>query len=144
MSRNLWHACGPYTVEGLLEGKGPRARALFRRFEALIARCGPYEVAPAKTRVAFMGGVRFAGVHAISDRGMTIAFALPAPLASPRVRKVEEIAPGWFGHWMRVTSEDELDDELLRWLHESYRQMGMQERLTGRRDLRTGPASPAR
>jgi predicted DNA-binding protein (MmcQ/YjbR family) len=132
VSRNIWHACGDYSVEGFLEGKGSRARQLFDRFEELIAACGPYEVAPAKTRVAFMGRVRFAGVQSVSDRGMTIAFALTSPLRHPRIRKVERIVPGWYGHWMRVTSPEELDDQVLGWLRESYHQMGMQERLAGK------------
>jgi hypothetical protein len=142
ISRNLWHACGDYSVEGFLQGKGPRPRELFQRFEELIAECGPYEVAPAKTRVAFMGRVRFAGVQTVSERGMTVAFALPKPMPHPRIRKVEEIAPGWYGHTMRVTSPEELDDELLGWLRESYRQMGMQERLKDRKQDQAGRPSP--
>lgn len=109
--------------------RGSGARELFEGFERLIATCGEYEVAPAKTRVAFMGRVRFAGVNAISDRGMTISFALPKPMHHVRIRKVEQVAPGWYGHWMRITSPEQLDDELLAWLRESYHQMGMQERL---------------
>jgi hypothetical protein len=132
VGRNMWHACGDYSVEGFLDGKGERARELFEGFERLIAACGPYEVAPAKTRVAFMGRVRFAGVSAVSDRGMTIAFGLPRRLRHPRIRKIEEYGGGWYGHWMRITDTKELDDELLGWLRESYDQMGMQERLAGR------------
>jgi hypothetical protein len=30
---------------------------------------------------------------------------------------------------VRISSPEELDDELLGWLRESYNQMGMQERL---------------
>jgi hypothetical protein len=30
---------------------------------------------------------------------------------------------------VRISSPEELDDELLGWLRESYRQMGMQDRL---------------
>src|SRR5512132_4594183 len=67
VGKNMWHACGNYSVEGFLEGKGARARELFEGFERLIAACGPYEVAPAKTRVAFMGRVRFAGVHHVAS-----------------------------------------------------------------------------
>ena len=48
VGRNMWHACGDYSVEGFLDGKGARARDLFEGFERLIAACGPYEVAPAK------------------------------------------------------------------------------------------------
>jgi hypothetical protein len=129
VGRNMWHACGDYSVERFLEGKGDRARELFDGFESPIAACGEYEVAPAKTRIAFMARVRFAGVNAISDRGMTIAFALPRPMPHRRIRKVESIASGWYGHWMRITSQEELDDELLGWLRESYHQMGLQERL---------------
>lgn len=91
----MWHACGDYSVEGFLEGKGNRARELFDGFKRLIAACGPHEVAPAKTRVAFMGRVRFAGVNAISDQGMTIAFGLPRPMRHPRVRKMEDFGGGW-------------------------------------------------
>jgi hypothetical protein len=58
VSRNMWHACGDHSVEKFLEGKGEWARELFDPFESLIAACGPYEVAPAKRRVAFMGRVR--------------------------------------------------------------------------------------
>jgi uncharacterized protein DUF5655 len=132
VGRNMWHACGDYSVEGFLDGRGERARALFERFEGLIAACGPYEVAPAKTRVAFMARVRFAGVSAISDRGMTIAFGLPRPVRHPRIRKIEDYGGGWYGHWMRIRSPEELDAELLAWLRESYHQMGLQERLAGR------------
>lgn len=132
MSPNVWHACGDYSVEGFLEGKGSRARELFDRFEELIAACGPYEVAPAKTRVAFMGRVRFAGVKSVSDRGMTIAFGLPKPLRNRRISKVEQPTPTWYVHTMRVTTAEELDDEVLGWLRESYHQMGMQERLAAK------------
>jgi Domain of unknown function (DUF5655) len=129
VGRNMWHACGDFSVEKFLDSKGERARELFDRFESLIASCGPYEVAPAKTRVAFMGRVRFAGVSAISDRGMTIAFGLPRSLRSDRIRKIEQYGSGWYGHYLRITSPDQLDDELLGWLRESYHQLGMQERL---------------
>jgi hypothetical protein len=80
--------------------------------------------------VAFIGRVRFAGVNAVSDRGMSIAFGLPRWLHSPRIRRVERLG-SWYVHHLRLTAPDELDEELLAWLRESYRQMGMRERLAG-------------
>ena len=123
VGRNMWHACGPYTVETFLAGKGPRARALFEAFVRLLERCGPVIPAPAKTRVAFMVRVRFAGVSALSERGMTVAFALRRrldPRQHPRVRKVETYNPRWHGHFIRIADVSELDDELLAWLKEAY------------------------
>jgi len=129
VSRNLWHSCTDATVESFLAEHGPRARALFDRFEQLIAKCGPYLVSPAKTRIAFMGRVRFAGITRINDRAMTCSFALPHPVKSPRFIKVEEVVPGWYVHHLRITDPAELDKEVLGWLRESYRLMGMQQRL---------------
>jgi len=111
-----------------LEGKGPRARRLYRKFYALVRRCGPVSVAPTKTRVAFMVRVRFAGVNRISNRGMTASFALPRRLDSPRIQRVEHPVRRWYVHYFRVSSPEELDDEALEWLRESYR-MGEQRHL---------------
>ena len=59
LSRNLWHSCGRATLEDWKTRMGPNARALYNRFEEMIAACGEYHVAPAKTRIAFLGLVRF-------------------------------------------------------------------------------------
>jgi hypothetical protein len=108
---------------------GPRARRLYQHFESLIADCGPYHIAPAKTRIAFLARVRFASITALSERGMTCGFALPSPLRSRRFTKVTAIVPGWWGHSLRITEVDQLDAQLQAWLRRSYRLMGLQERL---------------
>ncbi len=41
-----------------------------------------------------------------------------------------EVVPGWFVHRLRVTDPAQLDDQVQRWIAESYRLMGMRERLT--------------
>ena len=116
---------------------GPRARRMFDGFEQMIAACGPYHVSPAKTRIAFLGLVRFAGVTSLTEQAMVCAFALPHRLRSRRFSKVEEVAPGWWSHRLRVTAPEQLDGELQGWLRESYRLMGMRERLVTRpRDSR--------
>jgi hypothetical protein len=133
ITRNMWHSCGEATLADWKARMGPRARRLYDRFERMIAACGPYHVAPAKTRIAFMGHVRFAGITSLSETGMTCAFALPKPLASRRFARVKEEVPGWWIHQLRVTDPGELDDQLQGWLRESYRLMGMRERLAARR-----------
>jgi hypothetical protein len=130
VTKNLWHSCGRATLEEWKARMGPRALALYERFEKMIAKCGKYHVAPAKTRIAFLARVRFAGITSLSEKGMTCAFALPYPLNSPRFTKVEEIVPGWWTHRLRITASRQLDEEIQAWLRESYRLMGMQERLS--------------
>ena len=129
VTKNLWHSCGYATMDDWFAKLGPRGRALYDRFERLIAVCGEYHVSPAKTRIAFLGRVRFAGITRISEEGMTCSFAMPYALKSSRFVKVEEVAPGWWTHRLHITSPRQLDAEVQRWLRESYRLMGMQERL---------------
>ena len=109
---------------------GPKARALYRCFEQMIGACGVYYTAPAKTRIAFLARVRFAGITSLSEKGMTCSFALPHPLNSPRFVKVQEVVPGWWVHRLRITDPSQLDQEIQDWLCKSYRLMGMQERLS--------------
>lgn len=133
VTRNLWHSCGRQTLEGWFARMPPRGRALYDGFETLIAGCGEYHVSPAKTRITFLGRVRFAGVTRVSDDGITCSFAMPFPLRSRRFQKVSEVAPGWWSHQLRITEAGQLDRQLQGWLRRSYRLMGMQERLGTRR-----------
>ena len=112
-----------------MDGLGPSGMALYRRFEALIRACGEFHVAPAKTRIAFLGQVRFAAITRLSDEEMVCTVALPHGLDSPRFARVEEVVSGWFVHPLVVTIPDELDAEVQGWIRESYRLMGKRERL---------------
>ncbi len=138
VNRNQWHSCGEATLDDWIARIGPRANALYDRFEEMIAACGEYHVAPAKTRIVFLGRVRFAGITSLSERGMSCAFALPGPLESPRFARVEEVVPGWWMHRLRITDPGQLDEEVQAWMRESYSLMGMQERLD------VGAAEPPR
>ncbi len=129
VTKDQWHSCGEATLGHWVDDLGPRGTALYNQFEQMIAACGEYHVAPAKTRIAFMGRVRFATITRISERGMTWSFALPYAIESPRIDRVEEVVAGWYVHWVRVVDATQLDAEVQKWIDKSYRLMGMQERL---------------
>ena len=94
VNRTQWHSCGQATVEYWLEGLRPSGKALYRRLEALIRACGEFHVAPAKTRIAFLGQVRFPAVTKLSDEELVCMFSLPHALDSARLVRVEEVVPG--------------------------------------------------
>ncbi len=129
VTENQWHSCGEATLGEWLDHLGPRGLALYNRFEQMIAACGEYHVAPAKTRIAFLGRVRFATITKISERGMTWSFALPHALESDRIERIEEVVAGWYVHWVNVVDSTQLDAQTEKWIEESYRLIGMQERL---------------
>ena len=123
LRRNLSHACGDHSVAQFLRGRSERGRRLFAAFAAMIARCGPHHVAPAKTRVAFQALVRFASCNRVGDDCIDVHLVLPRRLTSPRFRKVEHLANCWVHH-LRLGAEAELDAELQSWLEASYREYG--------------------
>ncbi len=123
IAKNLSHACGPYSIEKFLEGKTDIGRDLFRRFVTLIERCGPYEVAPAKTRVVFMAAVRFASVNRVGHDFIDVHFVLPRAIDGPRFRRVEHLGK-LHVHHLRLLDRRDFDRDLARWLRQSYKEYG--------------------
>lgn len=103
------HACGPYTVEGFMDGRGPKARLLWDHLLATVGAFGPFDFAPAKTRVALMVRVRFLAVTALSDRGLTFHLWLRSDARRPEVFRLDELGPKAVIHWIRATSPEDID-----------------------------------
>lgn len=138
VARNLSHACGAHTVDAFLATATPDARALYEGFVALVARAGPYDVAPAKTRVAFLAQVRFASVNRLRPDAIDVHLVLPRRLESPRFRKIEKLGR-LYVHHLRIGSMPELDRELARWVRASYREYGERRWLTPSRSTSRAP-----
>lgn len=120
VTRNMWHSCGPHTIDEFMAGKSEQAWAYWNRLREMVGKCGPYSTVANKTRVGFMVRVRFAGVSAVSDRGMSLSFWLKQRIDDPRFRKVEHYGGNDYGYHIRVRSLDELDDQIQHWLCMAY------------------------
>lgn len=103
-----------------MAGKTAVAWAYWDRLNELVGHCGPYEVVASKTRLAFMVRVRFAGVTAVSDRGMSFSFWLKQLIESERFTRVDYLERTNWEYFVRVTSLDQLDDEVQAWLCLAY------------------------
>lgn len=117
---NTWHSCGQHTVERFLEGQGPSAIALWEKLKDMVGKCGPYTLIANEANIGFMVLVRFVGVTAVSERGMTMNFWLKEKIESPRFAKVEYLLHRDWLYRLRITSLDQMDDELQEWLCRSY------------------------
>lgn len=119
VTRNMSHSCGDHTVEQLMAGKGERAWAFGARLQEMVGRCGPYTIVANKTRLEFMVWVRFAGMDAVSERGVSMSFWLKEQIERPRFRKVAHYDGRDWVYYLRLTSLDD-DEEIQRWLCRSY------------------------
>lgn len=113
VGRNMCHAYGDYSVGQFLGSKGDRARQQFDGFERLIAACA-YRSLPPRPESGLHGPVRGGEGHQRS--GLDDRVRATSAAAAPKDSQVEDYGGGWYGHWMRITSPEELDDELLGWL----------------------------
>ena len=103
-----------------MEGKGKQAWAFWDRLQEMVGRCGPYTIVANMTRLEFMVRVRFAGMDAVSERGMSMSFWLKEQIESPRFRKVAQYGGRVWVYFLRVSTIDDLDDEIQGWLCRSY------------------------
>jgi hypothetical protein len=119
-NRNQSHFCSRYTLREHLAGKSPSAIALFREFAKMVKRCGPVRVVAEKTRIAFQVRMSFAAVSLRRDR-IVGHVVLARRLENPRFTKVETISPRNHVHCFCLRTREEVDREVLGWLHEAYR-----------------------
>lgn len=118
-NRNQSHSCGRYSINAYLKGKSPEAIALFHRFSQMVADCGPFIYAPARTRIGFQVRMIFAAVW-LRGPIMHGHVVLARRIEHPRFSSIDSISPGNHVHHFRISLLPELDDEVAAWLREAY------------------------
>jgi hypothetical protein len=109
-----------WTVADHLAGKPDEIVALYRKFIALVDRCGPVTYRVTKTAVTLKGSRRgFAGAKP-TNRSLDGYLDLQRVLTDPRIMRSSRYTKRLFVHQFRVTRLDELDAEFARWLEEAY------------------------
>ena len=131
-NKNQSHSCGAFTVAAFLNGKSRKALSLYNRFVELLDDCGPFLLAPSKTRVGFQVRMIFAAVNKLDDKALDGHVILTRRIDHPRFRKIEKISPRCYVHHFRIRKVEELDEEVAEWLREAYK-VGAQEDILARK-----------
>ncbi|WP_261164795.1 DUF5655 domain-containing protein [Microbacterium sp. Marseille-Q6965] len=109
-----------WTVDEHLRDKPAASVALYRRFEELVASCGPYTVSPSKSSITFKGERRgFAGARPIT-KGLRVYLDLQRALDDPRIHSVAPYTSRLFVHHLTITSPEQMDGEFAGWVAEAY------------------------
>ena len=93
--------------------------ALYLQLEKWICCfCPQAKVQPKKTQISFSDGCVFAVASPPmrGGLGLTLTLCLPEKLSSKRILSAVEPYPGRWTHHIIIQREDELDEELTRWL----------------------------
>ena len=101
------------------EGKDPVVKKIYEKLTTELKRFGPIKVEPKKTSIHLANRFGFAGVYTRSNY-INLEVHLPSKLQSPRVTKVDQASANRFHHTIKLTSEKDVDVELMGWLWEAY------------------------
>lgn len=118
-NRNQSHFCGQHNLETHFEGKPAEIRAIFDAVLEAIRRCGPVTVLPEKSRIAFQVRMSFAQLTP-RLRWVDGHVVLARRMEHPRFRRIDTISPRNHVHHFRLTSVQEVDQEVEGWLAEAY------------------------
>jgi Domain of unknown function (DUF5655) len=126
--RNQAHACAPLgDLDRHFARTSPRVRATFDAVLAAVARAGPVQVLPEKTRIALQVRMSFAAFMPRRD-WLNGHLVLARRVDSPRFLRVDALSARNVVHTFRLAAPAEVDEEFAGWLAEAY-QVGAQQHL---------------
>lgn len=102
-----------------LKNKAPIVTKIYERLIRELQKLGPLKIEPHKTSIHLINRFGFAGVYTRLDY-INLELHLDHKLISKRVSKVEQASANRFHHTILLTSEKDIDTELLNWLKEAY------------------------
>lgn len=108
-----------YSVNDHFAKRDPSVRALYDQLLSILSTFGPVTEDPKKTSIHLNRKSALAGVEARKD-SLLLNIKSDHPIKSPRVEKAEQISSKRFHHKVRISSPDDLDEELKTWLKEAY------------------------
>ncbi len=102
-----------------LNGKDPIVGNIYERLIDQLQKFGQLKIEPKKTSIHLGNRFGFAGVYT-RQYYINLEVHLNYKLTSKRVAKVEQASANRFHHTIKLTSEKDVDKELINWLREAY------------------------
>lgn len=108
--------------------KMPQMRPLYQVLKEKLNRVYPdMEVKITKTQISFrnrhvfaMASLPWRRVKGWPEKYLLVSFGLSYQKESPRIAQSVEAYPNRWTHHMVIEHKEEIDDELMGWIHEAY------------------------
>lgn len=118
--RNQSHTCVPSgTVDGYFSGRPPVQREVCDTITNHLQSLGPVVVDAVQVCIMFKRSRTFAEVRAKRD-SVSLWVLLSRTCDSPRFTRVVRASRNRTAHFINLRTPDDIDDEVLDWLAESY------------------------
>jgi uncharacterized protein DUF5655 len=108
-----------YTVNDHFLNKDASVRTLYDQLVSLLETFGPIQEDPKKTSIHLNRKSALAGVETRKDY-LLLNIKSDHAIKNPRVVKAEQVSAKRFHHKVRISSPNDFDEDLKRWLKEAY------------------------
>lgn len=108
-----------YTETDHLQDKDPIVSKIYMRLIKELQKFGQLKIEPKKTSIHLGNRFGFAGVYTRKNY-INLEVHLNYELTGDRVSKVEQASANRYHHTIKLSSEKDIDKELLTWLKEAY------------------------
>jgi hypothetical protein len=107
------------TLAQHFRGKREEMRPLFEYLIAeLKSRC-QFELKVGKAYIGLKHKLVFAAIH-VQTRKLVVELVARKKFDNPRIKKVIQFAPARWAHFVDVAKEEEINEQLLGWIGQSY------------------------
>lgn len=108
-----------YTELDHLKNNSAIVTAIYKKLISELQKFGTIKIEPKKTSIHLGNRFGFAGVYT-RQYYINLEVHLNYKLSGKRITKVEQASANRFHHTIKLTSEKDIDKELLSWLKEAY------------------------
>jgi hypothetical protein len=109
----------PVLSDNALAAASPEAALLYQRLRAALQPFGPFQEEVKKTSVHLVRKSAFVGVH-FRRNHIQLTIKATGPIDSPRIVQTEQVSKNRWHCEVKVTSEADVDRELLAWAKTAY------------------------
>ena len=118
-NKNQEHSCARVPIDDHFSGKPSNIRMIYDRLMQEVHRFGEVTVNSVKTSIQIKAGATFLSVRPKRDR-VEIEFQLGREISTFPITRSFRISKNRVLHSATLESYDQVNQELVRWLRESY------------------------
>ncbi len=108
-----------HTIDEHFSGRSEKVREIYRVILDAAREFGPYEEDPKKTSIHLNRRSAFSGIQTRRDF-LILTVKSRAEIDNPRISKREQASANRWHNEIKITSAEEVDDQIVGWLRDSY------------------------
>ena len=118
-NRNQWHSCYTLDLEDHLSKRPDVIRNVIYNLISEIEQFGPVKLNPVKSSIQVKAGATFLSIKPKKDF-VELEFQLGEEIDQFPIHKTIRISCNRVLHFIYIQSEDDINDQLMAWLKDSY------------------------